>query len=158
MAAPSATARSTPGGKWLKSGHPTKITISLDPDISFWEKAVKTFGRTNGDKIETTTMFNTRRRTFAPRPLIEYTDVEATCAYDPAVATQLDAILGVEGTVTVTHPDGSTEAAFGYLMSWEPDENSEGEQPTASVVFVVTSWDDSADVEAGPTLVSVSGT
>lgn len=158
MAAPSATARSTPGGKFLKSGHPTKITISLDPDISFWEKAVTPGGRTNGDKIDTTNMFCTRHRTFAPRPLIEYEDIKATCAYDPTVNTQIDTILGVEGTVTVTHPDGSTEAHYGYIQSSTAGENTEGNQPTIEVTFVITSWDDSADVEAGPTYTNVTGT
>jgi hypothetical protein len=158
MAAPSATARQSPAGKPLQSGHPTKITLAIDPDISFWEKTVSGGGVVSGDKINITTMFNTRWRTFAPQPLIESPDITATCAYDPAVLTQLVAACGVETTLTVTHPDGSTEAHYGFLMSAERGENSESEQPTIDVTFAVTHWDSANDVEAGPTLVSVSGT
>lgn len=158
MAAPSATARQTPTGKPLQSGHPTKITLAIDPDISFWEKAVTPGGVNNGDKINITTMFNTRRRTFAPRPLIEYEDIKATCAYDPVILTQCDAACGVETTITVTHPDGSTEAHYGFLMSAVKGEHTEGEQPTIEVTMCLSSWDSSADAEAGPTLTNVTGT
>lgn len=158
MAAPSATARGTPAGKPLQSGHSTKITIALNPTISFWEKTVSGGGVNTGDKIDITTMFNTRYATFAPQPLLEPEDITATCAYDPNVLTQLNSVAGVETTLTVTHPDGSTEAWYGFIMSAVRGENTRGEQPTIEVTFGVSNWDASNDVEAGPTVVSVSGT
>ncbi len=158
MAAPSPTARQTPVGIWLDSGHSTKITIGADPDISFWEKTVTPPGMDAGDAIDTTTMHSTRYITKAPQPLVDMTDISGTASYDPAVLTQIVAVLGVKTTITVTFPDGTTWAVYGFLRSFAPQENSRPNQPVANYTITVTNWDPSNRVEVGPAVASVTGT
>lgn len=158
MAAPAATARINPVGIPLEDGWPSFITFALDPDISFWEVTVQPAGSDAGDAIDQTTMHNDRYRTKAPRGLIDTPNTSGTCAYDPAVTSQVNAIIGRKTTVTYTYPDGSTDALFGFLKSWLPDVLTEGEQPRASYEVVHTNWDPASKTEQGHTLVSVSGT
>lgn len=158
MAAPSATARQTPYGIKLKDGYRTLFTFAADPDVSFWEKSVKPPGFDGGDAIEQTTMHNDDYRTFAPRSLITMTESSMTAAYDPAVITQIAALINIETTITITFADGSTWAFYGFLKSFDTNELSEGAQPEASVTVVCTNFDPTNKLEAGPALVSVSGT
>jgi len=158
MADPSPTARSTPGGIALEDGFSSKVTLAGDPDISFWEKSIKPPGFAGGDPVDTTTMFNTTWRTKTPRSLIEMTPVTGNAAYDPAVLTQIRARINVEDTITITFPDGSTWAFFGWLKNFDPQEIAEGTQPEASFEFEVSNWDYVNDVESDVDLVSVEGT
>lgn len=159
MAAPTATARETPVGIPLRRGFSTKITLAIDPDISFWEKKIKPPGFDNGDKINTTTMFNDTYRSFASRGLIEMTDVTGVAAYDPVLLSQINAVCGVETTITITFPDGTTWYFYGYLKNFDPQELSEDpNQPEAQLTFVITNWDPTNKVEAGPGITNVSGT
>ena len=158
MTAPAVTARGTPAGIPLFDGHSTKITFAANPTVSFWEKDVQPSAYDGGDAIPITTMHNVLYRTKAHRTLIEVGDVQSTVAYDPNVKTQILSLINVDTTITVTHPDGSTEAAYGFLKSFSPSSHQEGAQPEAAVVIVITNYDHAAHVEAGPTLASVSGT
>lgn len=158
MAAPAVTTRQSPGGLKLINGHATKIAFERDPDVSLWETEVTPPGIEGGDKIDTTTMFNTTYRTGAPRNLKELTQVQFTAAYDPAIYNQIDNLVNQEGAITVRFPDGSTESFFGYLRSFQPNGNQEGVMPTAQCTVEPTQWDPANDVEAGGALASVSGT
>ena len=155
MAAPSATSRSTPSGIPLRDGHSTLITLAADADISFWEKTVQPPGIDGGDPVNATTMHNTTYRVQRPSSLISLTEVTSTVAYDPAVYTQILAVVNVETTITITFADGSTVAFFGYLQKFEAQEVEEGEQPEAEITIVPTNWDSSNSVEAGPAVASV---
>ena len=158
MAAPSATARSTPGGIKLDDGFSTKLTIAADVDISFWEKTVQPPGIDGGDAIETSTMHNTTWRTMSPRALRTLTPLSVTAAYDPAVFSQLVSVTNLETTITVTFPDGSTLAFYGYVQNTEPSDNTEGEQPELTVTIQPTNQDPSTGSEEAPVLVEVAGT
>jgi hypothetical protein len=158
MTSPVATTRQTPAGIKLKDGHGTKVTFAADPDISFWEVEVKPPGMDGGDAIEQTTHHNTTYRTKAPQALIDLTDGEGTCQYDPNVAVQVRALINVETTLTIRYPDGSTDAIFGYLKSFEPDPIVTGEPPQASFSFVATNVEPGTSTEEGPTFVNVAGT
>lgn len=158
MAAPAPTVRQTPAGRKLKDGMFSRITLAIDPDISFWEKVVKPPGITNGDPIPQTTMFNVDWETKAPQAINDMTNVTGTVAYDPAVKSQIDAAIGVETTITVTFWDGSTWAMYGYLMLFDPQDMQKGEQPEAEIEFVITNYDNTNNVEAGPLVTAVSGT
>lgn len=158
MAAPSPTARSTPGGLKLEDGFSSKVTFSRDVDICLWEIDVTPPGVDNGEPISTTTMHNVRYRTKKPRKLIESTDPSFNAAYDPAIYPLIIDMIGIEQTITFTFPDGSTLAVFGYVKSFTPGALTEGGFPSAAVALVETDQDHANDVEAGPALASVSGT
>lgn len=158
MAAPVATVRQTPAGIKLKDGYQALITFAADPDVSLWEKTVTPPGIDGGDAIEQTTMHNDEWRTMAPRALKTLTESSFMAAYDPACFTQLNNLINVETTVTVTFSDGSTLAFYGYLRSFEPAELTEGEQPEATCNLTPTNFDPVNKVEAGPTVTSVAGT
>jgi hypothetical protein len=157
MAAPSATARGTPTGRKLLDGHPTLITFARFPTVNFWEVSGTPMGEDGGDPVDITTFFNTNRRTYAPRQLMEGTEGTWTVAYDPAVLSTIRQMINIHDTCTVTHPDGSTEARFAYLRSFIPQENSEGEMPLAEVTIQPLDVDTSG-AEQEPVIVSVAGT
>lgn len=158
MAAPIATARQTPAGRRLLDGFSTKITFSRDPALSLWEVTVKPPGIDGGESINTSTMHNVTWETKAARQLKTLTDSTFKAAYDPAVITDLVDMINVYQTITIRYPDGSTEAFYGFLQKFEPDENQEGTMPTASCTIVATNYDYSNAAEAGPAVVEVAGT
>lgn len=160
MAAPDPVARQDPSDNGIKlaDGFPTKVALTSDPIIEFWEKTVQPPGIDGGDPIETSTMFNTTWRTMSPRQLKTLTDISIVAAYDPDVYDQIDARLNVETTITVTFPDSSTLAFFGYLRLFEPQDMEEGSQPEANITITPTNWDHINNVEAGFALVETAGT
>src|SRR3982750_2817179 len=132
---------------WLEDGYQTLITFAGAPAVLLREKTVTPFGLDGGEKVDTTTMRNTTVRTYAPQHLIEATDINVTCAYDPAVLTQLIAMINVRDLISITHSDGHAWDFFGHLKSAIPNENSIGEQPTIALVIsqnnvdiVVNEW------------------
>lgn len=158
MTAPVATARVTPDGIKLDDGYQTLVTFAADPNVRLWEKAVTPPGIDGGDAIETTTMHNTTWRTMAPRALRTLTQHTFTAAYDPAIYTQILSLINVRTTITVTFPDTSTLAFYGFLQLFEPGEMTEGEQPEATVTITPTNYDPAAATEEAPVLNSAEGT
>lgn len=158
MAAPTPVTRQTPVGRKLKDGFPVKVTFGADPDLSIWEKTLKPGKLTNGDPIDQTTQWNVTYTTKAPQGLIDIENITGSCAYDPAVKTQLIALIKVETSITLRFCDGSTWTYWGYLMSFDPSEMERGTQPDAQFEIVITNYDNSGNVEAGPAVASVAGT
>jgi hypothetical protein len=148
----------SPSGIPLFDGFSTKITLAADTNVEFWEKTVTPPGMEGGDAVDITTMHNTQWRTKTPRALVDMTDVQTTVAYDPVVYTSVLALINVETTITVTFPDGSTIAFYGFLRSFAPGEVAEGGQPEAAIVIVPTNYDATNHVEAAPVLASAAGT
>jgi len=157
MAAPTPTVRQTPGGIKLDDGFSTKYTFAADPDLEIWEKSVTPPGYDGGDAIDTSTMWNTKLRTFNPRKLMTMTEGSFEGAYDPTCYTSILALINVETTVTVTFPDGSTVAFFGYLKTFKPNACEDGTQPTAACTIQPTNQD-SSGAEQDPVVTSVAGT
>lgn len=158
MAAPTPSARTAPAGIKLDDGFRTLINFAADSDVSLWEKTVKPPGMDGGDEIDTTTMHNVTWRTMSSRQLKTLTECSGSAAYDPAVYTQLVALINVETTVTVHFPDLSTLAFYGFLKSVEFSENTEGEQPELNYSIIPTNYDPVNRVEASPVMTSVAGT
>jgi len=154
----STTSRSTPVGSRLDDGFSTKIAFAADADVSFWEKTVTPPGIDGGDPIDITNMFNSATRTKAARSLYEVTDASATVAYDPVVIDQILALVNVNGSITVHFPNGDTLDFFGYLRSFTPQENQEGEEPLADIVIVATNVDSSTGAETAPNYKTSVGT
>lgn len=158
MAAPVATARVDPVGIKLKEGAQCFITFAVDPDISFWEIDVQPPGVDGGDPIDNTTQHNDNWETQRAAQLKKLTDGNQKVAYDPAVLTQIVAIVNVETTVTIKFGENSTWAEYGWLASFIPDPMVRRQMPTATIRVCFSAWDHVNNVEAGPTLVSVAGT
>lgn len=157
MAAPVATTRQDPAGILLPDGYRALITFEDDPDISFWEKDVKPVGIDGGELIPQTTMHNDTVETFYPQSLYRLTDGTSKCAYDPAVITQIMAIINVNQVITVRYRDGTTDAFWGCLRMFERDALQKGTQPEATVTFSPTNMDDGL-VERVLVNTSVAGT
>lgn len=141
----------SPAGTKLDNSHHTVFTFAADPDVSLWQKVTKPPGLDGGDPIDTTTHENDTVRTKAPRALQEMTDATMECAYDPAVLDQLLALLNVPGSITVLFPNNSAWNFFGYLRSFDVNDNpDDGEQPTANCVIVCTNQDPVTGAETLP--------
>lgn len=133
---PVATARTAPDMSGMfGNGFTTKITFAADPDIEFAEIEVTPGGDDVGDGIDATTMFNTGRKTKDAPALSETEDGSALVAYSAATRAQCRALLGVFTTITITYPDGSTEADYGWLRSFKPGSLVINGRPTATVAF-----------------------
>lgn len=146
-----AVARSTPGSAHMETGHPIKIALTDDPDISFWEQSVTPPGVEGGDEIDITTQFNTALRTKAPRALSEHTEMTLTALYDPTTYSQILAVVNDNQLWTVHFPDTSTIDFYGWLKSFVPSETEDGTAPAATVTMVVSNRDNaSPPVETGP--------
>ena len=162
MAAPVPTARGTPAGTRIDDGFRTLITFALNPTINFWEKEVMPPGYDGGDPVSTSTMHNLTFRTMNPRKLVTMSECTVLVAYDPFLFSQsgnnLFGLLNRKTTVTVTFPDGTTLAFFGYLQKAKPNACKEGDQPDMEITIIVTNQDPVSGVETGPTLTNVPGT
>jgi len=117
----------------LDDGFSTIITFANLPLVKLYEKDVTPPGYTAGGPIETTTMRNTAYRTSAPRQLKSLTPVSATVAYATTALDEIWPQIGVNQLVTVTFPDGSTIAFYGWIEEFTPATHTEGEQPTAKL-------------------------
>lgn len=158
MAAPATTARVDPVGIPLAEGASTTYAFERDPDVSLWEISTKPPGLDNGEGIDQTTQHNDTYRVTRPRLLVTLSPITFKFAYDPAVYTQILALVGQEGSITQHFPDGSTLDFWGYLKSAEFDELTRGTRPEGTATIVPTNWDPNNNVEAGPVLTSVAGT
>jgi hypothetical protein len=134
----------------MPDGFKTLVTFSDNPAIQLWEKTIKPAGYDAMEKIDTTTMHNTRWRTFYPRQLITMTDMTFKAAFDPDVLTGIHAQIGLPCVITETFPDHSTECFYGFLQKFEIDEMEEGKMPEGQCTVSPTNWDYTNNVEAGP--------
>lgn len=150
MAAPVTTARPTPTGDRMDDAFKTVVALSQDPDIKIWEKTVKPPGADGGEAIPTTTMHNEDYRTFAARALKTMTDGSVKFAYDPAATAQIEAIINVEGSITIHFPNGGTLDFFGFARVVAYDDMAEGTQPEGTLTLTPTNWDPDNKVEEGP--------
>lgn len=160
MAAPTVTARQAPVGfpGRLENGFSTKIACASDPDISFWETEVTPPGLEGPELIDISTMHNILYVTMAPGALITLTESSGVAGYDPAVLTQILAIINDNVAWTLHHPDGSTWAFWGVLRQFTPQAHQRNVFPTVNFTITPTNYDPTNRVEAGPAVVSVAGT
>ena len=138
----------------IDDGHPTTITFSALPSgevALYWEKEVTPPGLSGGGPNPTTTMRNVTWRTSAPKKLITMSAGSFVASYDPEVLDQMLSMLNVNNLITVTYPDGSTYAFWGWLDEFTPNACVEGEQPTANVTIQPSNQNDSL-VETAPVL------
>jgi len=124
----------------IDDGHPTTIEFANQPSgtgptITFWEKEVTPPGMDSGGANDTTTMRNSTYRTMAPKQLITMTEMTLVASYDPRFYDDIVAMISTNQLITITFPDGSTVAFFGWLDKFVPGNMVEGEQPTATITI-----------------------
>ena len=158
MAAPSPTTRTMPTGYKMDEGFRAKITLSLKPTIKIWEIEVGPPSYTGGEPIKTTTQHNLLWHTKAPQTLKEIGPISCSVTYDPDELPTIYGMINIPQTVTVLHPDSSTDAFFGYVKDFKPGKYKIGDLPMAEMEIVVTNWDATNRVEAGPTHTPSAGT
>ena len=135
----------------LDDGFSTTIGFADLPAVKFYEKTITPPGVSGGGENDTTTMLNTTWRTKAPKKLKSLTTSSITVAYDAAV---YDDIVGANGInnnqlITITYPDASTFAFYGWIDEFTQNEITEGEQPTAECTIICSNQTD-AGVETAP--------
>lgn len=133
----------------IDDGHATLFTFGSNPAVKFFEKTVTPPGVEGGGENDTTTMRNLNWRTRAPKKLKTLSNSSTTVSYDPAIYDDVLALLQTNQQITVTFPDASTVTFWGWLDSFVPGENTEGEQPTAEIT-VIPSNQDNTGAEVAP--------
>lgn len=133
----------------LDDGFSTIITLANIPTVHLYEKEVTPPSISGGGAIDTTNMRNSEWRTSAPKSLKTLGQVTATVAYATDALSVVMAQIGVNQLVTVTFPDGSSFEFYGWLDEFNPANNTEGEQPKATIT-IRPSLRDSLGVETAP--------
>lgn len=158
MGAPVAGNRSTPSGRKMGDGYQTLVAFSAVPDIEFWEQSVTPPGLRAEDPKDTSSMHNTRYRTFSPKRLITCTSFRMNAQYDPVLYTNILNLINVNTTVTVHFPNLDTLAFYGVLTEFQPDALEEGKTPMCSLTVFVTNTDPTDCTEQGPVYTAGPGT
>ena len=127
----------------IDDGFSTTITFEDDSSVQLWEKEVTPPGISGGGPNDTSTMRNTAWRTMAPKSLKSLTPCSFVAAYDPAVYDEIVTMLNSNQLITVTFPDDSTLAFYGWIDEFTPNANVEGAQPTANVTIQPSNQNDS---------------
>lgn len=133
----------------LDDGFATLILVANLPSVKFYEKEVTPPGYSGGGAIDTTTMRNTAYRTAAPKQLKSLSPVTAVVAYATDCLDDVWAQIGTNQLITITYPDGSTIAFYGWIDEFTPSNHTEGEQPTATLT-IIPSMRDAAGAETAP--------
>jgi hypothetical protein len=150
MAAPVATARVTPTAKKPADGFKALITIALAPNFEFWESSITPPGYDGGDPVDTTTMHNNTVRTKAPRDLIDMPDMTTSGLFNAAIYTSIRAIINKPTTITITWPDQSTLAFYGFVRVFAPGDLTEGGRMEGTITITVTNQDPTTGAEELP--------
>lgn len=120
----------------LDDGFSTTYELANLPGVQLYEKEVTPPGIAAGGPIDTTTMRNTEWRTQRPKQLKSLTQMTVTVAYSTGAFDEIDAQVGINQLITITFPDGSTRAFWGWIDEFQPGALVEGEQPTATMTII----------------------
>ncbi len=129
----------------LNDGHSTIYTFANISNVNFLEKEVTPPGVDGGGENDITTMRNVRYRTRQSKKLLTLTESSVTVAYDPAIYNDVNDQLQVNQLITITFPDLSKVDFFGWIDSFVPGTNVEGEQPTAELTIIPSNQDSNQD-------------
>jgi len=133
----------------LVDGYQTLIEFTENTAVKFIEKTVTPPGISAGGAIDTTNMANDKWRTKSPKSLLELLDSGVSVQWDPAVYAQIITMAGKNNLITITFPDATTFAFWGWLDTFDPGEMQEGEEPLADVTIIASNVN-AAGVEVAP--------
>ena len=132
----------------LTDGFSSTISFASDSSVSVWEVEVTPPSIQGGGGHRTSTMRNTTYHTNSPGSLIDIGDCTVLVAYDPATWSEMIAMCNVEQLITVTWPDGSSLAFYGWVDVFEPTSLVENEMPTANMTIKASN--NNSGTETGP--------
>lgn len=89
-------------------------------------------GLAGGGSIETSTMRNSRLRTFAPKSLKTLTEMSGACMYDPYALFQVFTAINIVLLFAVLFPDAATMSFYGWFDELTPQSHKEGDFPLAN--------------------------
>ena len=133
----------------LTDGYQTLISFAAKTTVLFKEISVTPPGIDGGGEIDITTMHNATWRTRNPKALVTLTNAKTTVAYDPAVYDDILELVNINTEITITFPDATTLVFWGWLNTFTPGDNTEGERPTAEIE-IIPSNANASGVETGP--------
>jgi len=133
----------------MKDGYQCLITFALEAAVKMWEKTAKPPGISGGGAIDITTMHNTAVRTNSPKSLYTVSESTLSVAWDPALYLQIIAMINKNQLITVTFPDTSTLAFYGWIDEFSPGDLEEGSQPMADITIIPTNLN-ASNVETIP--------
>jgi len=115
---PVPTSPGVPAGFKMDDGYQALITLAVSTTISLWPLTVQPPSLDGGEAIPTTTMLNTKLKTFSPQALITMLASPVQCGYDPRLFNQVlaSSIINKPTTITITFMEGSTLAYYGWLQ------------------------------------------
>ena len=113
----------------------TIIGFSLNATLTIEEVETNPFGFDGDGPINVTTHRNNTLRTQAPKKLKGLTNGGARVMYAHADLAKIWAMMQENQLATITYPDGSTDAVWGFIDKFEPDGAVVGDRPTANIVF-----------------------
>ena len=135
----------------LKDGYQTLISFTDDTSVVFYEKDVTPPGVSGGGEIDITNMRNSTWRTKAPKSLVSLEPASLVVHYDPAAYVEIIAMLNSNQLITITFPDASTIAFWGWIDAFTPSSLTEGEAPTADLTIIPSNLNGS-DAETAPVI------
>ena len=134
----------------LTDGFSTTISFAQGA-ITVEEISVTPPGVEGGGENDTTTMQNSAWRTRQPKKLKTLSESSVTVSYDVAAYSQIIAQVNVNQLITITFPDATTLAFWGWIDTFVPGELVEGEQPTAEMT-IIPSNQNASGVETAPVI------
>ena len=140
----------------LDDGFSTIITLANIPSVKIYEKEVTPPGLTGGGPIDTTTMRNDSWRTMSPKSLKSMTALTAVVAFATEAIPVIQEQININQVITVTFPDNSSLAFYGWVDEFTLGKFSEGEQPTATLT-IQPSLHNAAGAEVAPDYEGPSG-
>ena len=115
------------------------------------EKEVTVPGIAGGGANDASTMRNTAWRTMSPKSLKTLTPATFTVAWDSALFEEIVAMININQLITITFPDASTLAFWGWIDDFAPGAQVEGAQPTATITIIPSNQNgDDNDAEIAP--------
>lgn len=134
----------------MLDGFSTTIAFAADSSLLFEVKELTPPPIEGGGGIDVTTMSNTAWRTMSPKSLKTLGQMSLVVAYDPESYDEQASLVNTNNLVTITFPDTTTLAFYAYVESFTPGPNTEGEQPTATIVITPTLRHSSTGAETAP--------
>jgi len=123
-----------------KDGYGVRITLETS-SLSFLETSVTPPGVDGGDGIDVTNNSKASYREMYPRTLKEITPISATVEYDPADIASIIAAINLAQDITVSFSAGDAVQVYGFLKSFTPSDQSEGEYPSADIEIIACGVD-----------------